>query len=232
MSDFALKILLVEDNDDLREATLAFLQSRGHFVRGVAAAEELGELSGGFVPDVYVIDLNLPEEDGLSLVRRLRSVHPTVGIVITTARTEIGDKVHGYESGADIYLTKPVQPLELHAGITALAKRVSRLDPQAQTLRLHLGRLHLKGPHGNAELTAGEASLLAALIRAPGHVLERWQMAEIISDTAGEAQPSAAMLEMRIARLRKKLAEVGAEAPAIKALRKQGYQLCCSVILE
>lgn len=233
MSDFALKILLVEDNDDLREATLAFLQSRGHFVRGVAAAEELGELSGGFVPDVYVIDLNLPEEDGLSLVRRLRSVHPTVGIVISTARTEIGDKVHGYESGADIYLTKPVQPLELHAGITALAKRVSRLDPHAQTLRLYLGRLHLKGPHGNAELTAGEASLLAALIRAPGQMLERWQLAEVISEgAAGEASPSAAMLEMRIARLRKKLVEIGTEQPAIKSLRKQGYQLCCAVTIE
>lgn len=233
MSDFALKILLIEDNDDLREATLAFLQSRGHFVRGVSAAEELGDLSGAFVPDVYVVDLNLPEEDGLSLVRRLRSVHPTVGIVITTARTEIGDKVHGYESGADIYLTKPVAPLELLAGITALAKRVHRLSPHQAALRLHLARLHLSGPSRNAELTGGEASLLTALIRAPGQVLERWQLAEIISDgIAGEASPSAAMLEMRIARLRKKLVEVGAEAPAIKALRKQGYQLCCSMTIE
>lgn len=233
MSDFALKILLVEDNDDLRDATLAFLQSRGHFVRGVSAAEELGDLSGAFVPDVYVIDLNLPEEDGLSLVRRLRSVHPTVGIVITTARTEIGDKVHGYESGADIYLTKPVQPLELQAGISALSKRVRGHDVRDHALCFHLGRLHLRGPQGSTELTGGEASLLTALIRAPGHVLERWQIAEVICDSAaGEAPPSAAMLEMRIARLRKKLAEIGAEPPTIKALRKQGYQLCHSVILE
>lgn len=233
MSDFALKILLVEDNDELREATLAFLQNRGHFVRGVSAAEELGDLSGAFVPDVYVIDLNLPEEDGLSLVRRLRSVHPAVGIVVTTARSEIGDKVHGYESGADIYLTKPVSPMELLAGVTALAKRVKGHDFHDQVLKFHLGRLHLSGPRGNTELTNGEAILLTALIRAPGYTLERWQLAEVICDgNSGGAEPSAAMLEMRIARLRKKLVEVGAEQPTIKALRKQGYQLCNSVILE
>lgn len=233
MSDFALKILLVEDNDELREATLAFLQSRGHFVRGVSAAEELGDVSGAFVPDVYVIDLNLPEEDGLSLVRRLRGGHPTVGIIITTARTQIGDKVHGYESGADIYMAKPVQPMELLAGITALGKRVKGHVPNDGALRFHLGRLHLSGPRGDAELTGGEAMLLSALIRAPGHTLERWQLAEIVSDgNSARTEPSAAMLEMRIARLRKKLAEVGAEPPAIKALRKQGYQLCNSVILE
>lgn len=233
MPKFSLKILLIEDNDELRDATLAFLQSHGHYVRGLSAAEEIGDMSGAFVPDVYVVDLNLPDEDGLSLVRRLRSVHPTVGIVITTARTQIGDKVMGYESGADIYLTKPVSPLELLASITALAKRVKMQNPQGRAIRFHLGRLLLTGPHGDAELTAGEAALLSALIRAPGQTLERWQLAEIIgSGNVEEVQPSAATLEMRITRLRKKLVKAGAEQPSIKALRSQGYKLCSSVIIE
>lgn len=233
MSDFALKVLLVEDNDDLREATLAFLQSRGHFVRGLASAEELGDLSGAFVPDVYVVDLNLPEEDGLSLVRRLRAVHPTVGIVITTARTQLGDKVLGYESGADIYLSKPVAPQELLAGISALAKRVKAQNSAERPLRFHSARLLLSGPAGHAELTRAEAALLNALIRAPGQTLERWQLWETITSGRNDGElPSAATLEMRVARLRKKLAEAGATAPAIKALRKLGYQLCCSVVIE
>ena len=78
MQSSALKILVVEDNDDLREATLAFLQSQGHYVRGVPMAEDISDLAGGFVPDIYVIDLNLPGEDGLSLTRRLRKAQPLV----------------------------------------------------------------------------------------------------------------------------------------------------------
>lgn len=233
MSDTALKILLVEDNDELREATSAFLQSRGHYVRSIPTAEDLGDTSGAFVPDVYVVDLNLPGEDGLSLVRRLRSVHPNVGIVITTARTQIGDKVTGYESGADIYLAKPVAPLELLAGITALAKRVKAHGPQGSALRFQLGRSLLSGPQGNLELTGAEAVILTALIRAPGQTLERWQLAEIIGGgDAAEVLPSAATLEMRITRLRRKLTEAGAEPPAIKALRKYGYALCSPVMIE
>ena len=113
MDNLALKILVIEDNDDLRAATLAFLQAQGHYVRGVPSAEEISDVASGFSPDIYVIDLNLPEEDGLSLTKRLRKLHPSVGIVITTARAQIGEKVLGYESGADLYLTKPIHPQEL-----------------------------------------------------------------------------------------------------------------------
>ncbi len=232
MSDSALKILLIEDNDELREATSAFLQGRGHYVRSVPTAEDLGDTSGAFVPDVYVVDLNLPGEDGLSLVRRLRSVHPNVGIVITTARTQIGDKVTGYESGADIYLAKPVAPLELLAGINALAKRVMAQARQGNMLRFHLGSSLLGGPQASIALTRSEVEILTALIRAPGQTLERWQLAEIIAGSNQEVLPSAATLEMRIARLRKKLAEAGAEPPTIKAVRKHGYSLCSPILIE
>ena len=231
--NFALKILVVEDNDALREATLAFLQHQGHYVRGVAMAEDIDNMTGGFVPDVYVIDLNLPDEDGLSLTRRVRASHPNVGIVIATARAQIGDKVVGYESGADLYLTKPVHPQELMAGVAALGKRL-RTQFQAQhghTLTLDLAHMRLQGPDGSAELTGSDALILSALIRAPGQSLERWQIGEIISSD-NDTQPSAAMLEMRIARLRKKLSAVGAPHPSIKALHKMGYVLCCQVVLQ
>jgi DNA-binding response OmpR family regulator len=231
MQDIALKILVVEDNDALREATLAFLQNEGHYVRGVAQAEEIDELPGGFVPDVYVIDLNLPDEDGLSLTRRLRAAHPNVGIVITTARTQIGEKVLGYGSGADLYLSKPVHPRELMAGISALGKRVRTIGLQTKAMVLDLKRMVLIGPETQVEITASDALVLSALARAPGHKLERWQIAEIVRGTDTDT-PSAATLEMRISRLRKKLAAVGAPAPHIKAVHKVGYTLCTPVVMQ
>lgn len=231
MQDIALKILVVEDNDALREATLAFLQNEGHYVRGVAQAEEIDDLLNGFIPDVYVVDLNLPDEDGLSLTRRLRAAHPNVGIVITTARTQIGERVLGYDSGADLYLTKPVHPRELMAGISALGKRVRTIDPQTKAMVLDLKRMVLIGPETQVEITASDVLVLSALARAPGHKLERWQIVEILGGTDAET-PSAATLEMRISRLRKKLAAVGAPAPYIKAVHKVGYTLCTPVVMK
>lgn len=225
----ALKILILEDNDDLREGWLEFFQSQGHYVRGVALADDLLDESGDFSPDVYVIDLNLPDANGLDVVKRLRTVHPSVGIVITTARTHIGDKVEGYESGADIYFTKPVDPQELMAGIAALAKRRITDTPAEDFLHLILERLVLKGPASTVDLTPSETKLLAGFVRAAGQPFARWQLAELLG--AGDELPSDAMLEMRIARLRKKLTAAGAPSPSIRAVHKQGYVLCCGVLL-
>jgi DNA-binding response OmpR family regulator len=228
--DYALKILVVEDNDALREATLSYLQSRGHYVRGVVMAEELQDVAGAFVPDVYVIDLNLPDEDGLTLVKRLRSVQPTVGIVITTARAQIGDRVLGYESGADLYMTKPVAPNELLAGIVALSKRVRASAPVGGNLRFDAGRAMLSGSRGTVELTHSETVTLVAFARAAGNTLERWQLAELIGSASDPV--AAAALEMRVARLRKKLAAAGAAPPYIKAQHKMGYTLCSVVTID
>jgi len=199
----ALKILILEDNDDLREGWLSFFQRQGHYVRGAALADELLDDTGAFSPDVYIVDLNLPDANGLDVVKRIRSVNPNVGIVITTARTQIGDKVEGYDSGADIYLTKPVDPQELLAGVSALAKRRQPPTNPAQQLHLQLDRHALKGHLATVELKASETLLLAGLVRAAGQPLARWQLAELLG--AGEELPSDAMLEMRITRLRKRL---------------------------
>jgi DNA-binding response OmpR family regulator len=231
MQEFALKILVVEDNDALREATLAFLQQRGHYVRGVPTAEDVNDVTGGFVPDVYVIDLGLPDEDGLSLTRRLRASHPKAGIVITTARAQLGERVNGYQSGADLYLTKPVHPDELGAAVASIGARLQLDAKPPGSLVLSAARLRLSGPKGVVELSAGEASVLGALARAPGQSLERWQIAEIISGNE-HSTPSAATIEMRITRLRRKLLEAGSEQPSIKAVHKVGYTLCCPVTLE
>jgi len=224
-----LKILIVEDNDDLREGWMSFFQRKGHFVRGVGLAAEILDESGDFTPDVYVIDLNLPDIDGLALVKKLRQVHPRVGIIITTARCMIGDKVNGYESGADIYFTKPVDPLELMAGIAAISKKQLSTDVESKTLYLIPERLALKGLNGIVNLSQHETILLAGLIRAGGQPLAPWQLAELLG--FGDKLPSTAALEMRIARLRKKLISGGATPPVIQATYNRGYTLSCRIFI-
>jgi DNA-binding response OmpR family regulator len=225
-----LKILILEDNDDLRSGWLAFFQGHGHHVRGISLAEELLDEAGDFHPDAYVIDLNLPDADGLDVVKRLRSVYPNIPLVITTARTQLGDKVSGYDSGADIYFTKPIDPAELLAGISALVKRRTQAVDAESTLFLQVERHRLRGPVATVDLAPSETNLLAGLTKAAGQPLARWQIAELLG--ANDELPSDGMLEMRIARLRKRLTAAGAEAPAIKAMHRRGYVLSCSVVIE
>jgi DNA-binding response OmpR family regulator len=232
MHDRSLKVLLIEDNDQLREATLAILRQSGHEVVGIPMAEDLVDVTGGFMPDVYIIDVMLPDEDGLSLTRRLRANHPQAGIIITTALTTISDKVKGYASGADLYLSKPVHPRELIASLEALGNRIKpRTSDQAQGLVLQVSRLRLVGPNGDLDVSISDVMILSAFIRAPGQRLERWQISEIVSTTQ-DPHPSASMIEMRIARVRKKLLMAGAVQPCMKAVHKVGYVLCCPVTLE
>ena len=96
---------------------------------------------------------------------------------------------------------------------------------------LDLSRMQLTGPQGTAQLTASDTLILSALARAPGQKLERWQIAEIVAGNDADP-PSAATLEMRITRLRKKLSAAGAPPPGIKALHKVGYTLCCPVVMS
>jgi hypothetical protein len=228
----SLKILLIEDNDQLREATLTILRQAGHEVVGVPMAEDLIDVTGGYIPDIYIIDVMLPDEDGLSLTRRLRTKHPQAGIIITTALATINNKVEGYASGADLYLTKPVHPRELIAGLEALGNRIkSRTYAKGQELVLQISRLRLAGPRSVIEFSVSDVKLLSAFVRAPGQSLERWQIVEIVS-TPQDPYFSASMIEMRIARLRKKLLIAGAVQPCLKATQKVGYVLCCPVTLE
>ncbi len=96
-----LNIVVVEDNDDLRSLLCAGLQNAGHRVTGLSCAEALEDQSGVDHVDAFLIDINLPGEDGLSLARRVRRAHPLVGIIILSARSALDDKLQGYDDGAD-----------------------------------------------------------------------------------------------------------------------------------
>lgn len=220
-----LSIVLVEDNDDLRELTADALRDEGHRVVALSCAEELEDQARGVAADVFLIDLNLPGEDGFSLSRRIRQVHPLVGIVIISARSDLQDKVVGYDSGADWYLPKPVPFAELSAALKSFARRrqAQQVDTVMPSGGLRLQQRELNGPGGSVRLTPAEENLLTALARAPSGRLENWQLLELFG--LESADVSKTSLEVRITRLRKKLSQVGAQGLCLESIRGIGYQL-------
>lgn len=222
-----LNIIVVEDHDALREVTVTALRGEGHHVIGVDCAEALADQLGVMPVDLMVVDLNLPGEDGISLTRRIRQTQPDIGIIMITARDRLAEKMEGYQSGADIYLTKPTSLDELTAAIHALARRLKRPTQRAPALQLDRGKLRLTGTQGAVGLTAHEAAILCAFTRAPGQRLENWQLIELLGKSEGNY--SKASLEVQIFRLRKKLTQAGTGAQSIKVLRLLGYQLCVQI---
>jgi DNA-binding response OmpR family regulator len=222
-----LRILVVEDYDDLRDAICRVLAEEGHEVIGVGMAEDVDDTPVGFVPDLYVLDLNLPGEDGISLAMRIRRSEPSVGIVIVSARTSVTDRIFGYSSGANIYLTKPISLEELLAVVAGFAQRLMEIDQRKEcALVLQLLSMRVIGTNYSARLTQAEMVLLAAFSRAAQQSLEHWQVAAHLGQGEDLAKQN---LEVKLGRLRKKLIACGAHAPAIQSIRGVGYRLCVPV---
>jgi DNA-binding NarL/FixJ family response regulator len=121
-NDSSHKLLLVEDNQALNAVLSEFLSSAGHEVLSYESAEAIPK-SAQF--DIAILDLNLPGEDGLSLARRLKADNPLVGIILLTIRSALDDKLKGYEVGADVFLSKPIDPSELLAVLNSLSRRLT-----------------------------------------------------------------------------------------------------------
>lgn len=226
-----LNILLVEDHDVLRVMLQQALEEAGHQVTALSCAEELEDVAQGQAVDIFLIDLNLPGEDGMSLTERVRNAYPLAGILVATARSSLRDKLEGYARGADLYLTKPLEVPELCAAVAALGRRrqrVGELFDQHQIFTLSQQRLTLtqKG-YSSVSLSPGETAMLVTFARAPGQRVTYWQIAETLGLDLQNYPKSS--LEVRIVRLRKKLVQAGASAGAIEAVRGHGYQLCLSI---
>lgn len=225
-------MVVVEDHDDLRDSLVELLRDKGHQVVGLSCAEDLDDAWGGGPLDVLIVDLNLPGEDGYSLSRRFRAAHPQAGIIMVTARHKIADKVQGYDSGADIYLPKPVDPQELLAAVAAVSRKLPAQVALAShrttpPLTVRVMMLKVEGPQGEEKLSDSDVAVLTALARAPAQRLEVWQLLQILGLSMDDASKSS--LEVRIVRLRKKLMAVGSDKSCISNIRNVGYQLCVPI---
>ncbi|MDQ4078810.1 MAG: response regulator transcription factor [Chloroflexota bacterium] len=222
----ALTILLVEDDDILREALAYSLAREGYGVREVGDGEAALQEARGDPPDLIVLDVMLPVLDGLSVCRILRA-ESSVPIILLTARTGEVDKIIGLESGADDYITKPFSTGELIARIRAVMRRVT---PSQDSFLLEQGPLRLdverrRAWRNEAELTLSpkEFDLLAELMRHPGSALSRDLLLERVwgYDYIGDSRT----VDVHIRWLREKIEEDPSQPELIETVRGVGYRL-------
>lgn len=229
-------LLVVEDDDDIRELLTTFLEREGFAVRSAADASEMDRRMAEETPDLVILDLMLPGEDGLSICRRLRAAG-RMPILMLTARNTSVDRIVGLEMGADDHLGKPFEPRELLARIRALFRRIDAeraVGSQSRRLAfaglvLDLDARTLETDEGVAiALTAAEFDLLVCLAERPGRVLSRDQL---LDWTRGRvADPLDRTIDVSISRLRRKLDEAGIEADKLIAtVRNGGYQFSAKV---
>lgn len=225
------EIIVVDDEPDIRIIVSEFLGHAGHCVRTAAGGGALRALLDARVPDLVVLDVVMPGEDGLSIARALRAQH-ALGIIMLTASGTVVDRVVGLEIGADDYIVKPFEPRELLARVEAvLRRRQARAVPALPPGAVAIGRFvfdpanrALTDAEGaGVALTAKESELLAVLAAHRGKVLTREALLDLLPSQADE--PFDRSIDSRIKRLRSKI-EADPRKPAlIKTVHGSGYLL-------
>ena len=234
MTDARPCILIVDDDPDIRRLVAEFLTNEGMAVDVAADADGLDAALTLRRPDLVVLDLMLPGEDGLSICRRLRA-NDGPAILMLTAKSDEIDRVVGLEMGADDYLVKPFGPRELLARIRAVLRRISEQPASGPPRRfafdqfvIDLDTRQLVGAQGGAlTLTSGEFDLLACFVQRPRRVLSRDQILDRLRGRS--AEPFDRTVDMLVSRLRRKLELAGASAELISTVRSSGYLFTPSV---
>jgi DNA-binding response OmpR family regulator len=223
-------ILLVDDDPDIRRLLSDFLVGEGYELTTASDAMAMDAALERMRPDLIVLDLMLPGEDGISICRRL-SRDGAPPIIMLTAKNDEIDRILGLEMGADDYVAKPFAPRELLARIRVVLRRAGAQPPSARTQRLafdafvvDLDARQLFDAAGRAvTLTSGEFDLLACFVRRPRRVLSRDQILDQLRGRG--AEPFDRTVDMLVSRLRRKLAAAGASAELISTVRNSGYLL-------
>ena len=218
------RLLLVDDDPRVLSAVGRRLQFEGFAVDLASSGAEALELAVKGRPDLVILDVMMPEMDGLEVARRLRRDGPTP-ILMLTARDAVGDKVAGFESGADDYLVKPFAFEELLVRIRALFRRTRPADQETLTfadLELDTGTREVRRGGEPIELTARGFTLLEYFMRHPRQVLTRERIFREVwgSDFLGGSN----VIDVNISYLRERL-EVGDRPRLIQTVRGVGYAL-------
>jgi DNA-binding response OmpR family regulator len=220
--------MLVEDDHTIGSIVGSRLQAEGHDVTWVATGHAALEAALRISPGLVLLDLGLPDLDGIELCRRLRVFFPEAVIVVVTARDEEMDVVEGLEAGADDYLTKPLRFTELGARVRAHLRRIEGREGSAT--RLVVGGLTVDPAARRAEvdghdlvLRAKEFDLLARLAQEPGVVVRRETLMSDVWDEHWSG--STKTLDVHIVAVRRKLVALSRRAPVIETVRGYGYRL-------
>ncbi|MFH1340986.1 MAG: response regulator transcription factor [Pseudomonadota bacterium] len=221
-------ILIVEDDPEIRRLVSKLLRNEGFSVEEAEDSVAADAILARTQPDLIILDLMLPGEDGLSICRRIRTQDITPILMLTAKSDEI-DKVIGLEVGADDYLVKPFGPRELLARVRALLRRANVKPPAPSSRRLAFDRFvidldarQLADVAGNElTLTTAEFDLLACFVQRPRRVLTRDQ---ILDWTRGRASdPFDRTVDMLVSRVRKKFEAKSPGSSLISTVRNGGY---------
>jgi DNA-binding response OmpR family regulator len=226
------RLLFCDDEPELVAVLQEYFTDLGHVVQTAANAMQARVLMTAQAPDVAVLDIRMPGEDGLSLARWTREHCPRTGIIMLTTAAQVIDRVVGLELGADDYLGKPFDMRELQARVTSLLRRreIAALPPETLPpgmaafgrCRLNLAARKLYGPDGDEiALTSMEFDLLQVLSRNPNRVLNRDQLMESAHHKDWDVFDRS--IDLRIMRLRRKIEPDPTKPEVIKTVRGAGY---------
>ena len=228
MSGKQTKILIVDDDDDIRGLLIGFLTEEGFSAIGASDAAGMDAAVARDRPDLVVLDLMLPGEDGLSICRRLRS-SSELPVIMLTARSAEVDRIVGLEIGADDYVTKPFSKRELLARIRSVLRRGVRteLNPPKTVLRFNQYTIDLNARRiadqsgRDVGLTGAEFDLLACFVQSPQRVLSRDQLLDSVHGR--NADPFDRSIDTLVSRLRKKIELRSDQDKLIATVRNHGY---------
>jgi DNA-binding response OmpR family regulator len=221
-------VLVVDDEEKILELVRAYLERDGYNVVTARDGKQALQLADERQPDLVVLDLNLPEVDGLEVCRQIRRSSNTP-IIMLTARDDVADRLVGLELGADDYVTKPFSPREVVARVRAVLRRVTtEAAPEERievgSLVIDFGRHEALSQGTSLPLSPTEFRLLAALVRSPGRVFSRLQLLDQVQGDAFEGYERT--IDAHIKNLRKKLTAAAPEVPCrIVTVRGVGYKL-------
>ncbi len=222
-------IYIVEDDSEIREMEAYALKSSGFDVNAFECGKSMDEAVKACVPDLFILDIMLPGEDGLSILKRLRAQESTrsVPVIMITAKGSELDKVKGLDAGADDYIAKPFGILELISRVKALLRRSGGLNAELGEQKavslggviIDEGKRAVTAAGENVELTYKEYELLKLLVSNPGLVFSRQQILEKIWGI--DFKMDTRTVDMHIKTLRQKLGACGA---IIQTVRNVGYK--------
>ena len=221
-----MKILIVEDEQRLREGLTDLLTAADHEVTAVGDGRSAVETGTAEPFDLVLLDLMLPQLDGLEVCRRLRQARPTLPILMLTARGSEDEKLAGFAAGADDYVTKPFGVRELLARVDAFARRTATAPSDPEILELDgctmdLGRHRATRDGETTNLTAREVGILRWLHRHSNRAVARSELLERVWATSGDLQTRT--VDMTIAKLRQKIERDPADPKIVVTITGTGY---------
>jgi two-component system, OmpR family, response regulator len=229
-------IFVVEDEADIARLIAGTLAEYGFRTETFGSGRALLSRTRRVQPELTILDLGLPDMDGLQVLRELQEQHPCAALILT-GRDGLTDRVLGLELGADDYLVKPFEPRELVARVRSILRRYQKAaasEPSGYAgvrfsgWHFDIGRLSLSAEDGReVSLSAAEAALLQTLLKRPNKILTREQL---IGER--DLDPFDRSIDVRISRLRRKLEDDPQDPKIIKTIYGAGYLLCATVVWE